>query len=132
MHLHITIILAISNTFFFFFFFLMIRRPPRSTLFPYTTLFRSRTCTASTVPTASTVDGWLVARRLPGELARGMRLVIQSVDLLEVLDRRQGGAAVRARARLALIPGYRLERVQHDLLQQLAERLVVELRQALE
>src|SRR3712207_7232339 len=25
------------------FFFLMIRRPPRSTLFPYTTLFRSRT-----------------------------------------------------------------------------------------
>src|SRR2546426_7869142 len=29
------------GTSFFFFFFLMIRRPPRSTLFPYTTLFRS-------------------------------------------------------------------------------------------
>src|SRR5476649_224432 len=29
---------------FFFFFFLMIRRPPRSTLFPYTTLFRSGIC----------------------------------------------------------------------------------------
>src|SRR6266853_2730541 len=28
--------------FLFFFFFLMIRRPPRSTLFPYTTLFRSQ------------------------------------------------------------------------------------------
>src|SRR2546430_14503915 len=28
--------------YFFYFFFLMIRRPPRSTLFPYTTLFRSR------------------------------------------------------------------------------------------
>src|SRR6266581_5817707 len=28
--------------FLFFFFFLMIRRPPRSTLFPYTTLFRPR------------------------------------------------------------------------------------------
>src|SRR2546426_3591371 len=27
---------------YFYFFFLMIRRPPRSTLFPYTTLFRSR------------------------------------------------------------------------------------------
>src|SRR6266568_7965895 len=27
--------------FFSYFFFLMIRRPPRSTLFPYTTLFRS-------------------------------------------------------------------------------------------
>src|SRR5258708_16903036 len=31
------LLLAVS-----FFFFLMIRRPPRSTLFPYTTLFRSR------------------------------------------------------------------------------------------
>src|SRR2546430_6518127 len=30
------------NDIFFIFFFLMIRRPPRSTLFPYTTLFRSR------------------------------------------------------------------------------------------
>src|SRR2546422_2726691 len=30
-----------SMLFLFFFFFLMIRRPPRSTLFPYTTLFRS-------------------------------------------------------------------------------------------
>src|SRR2546430_10448419 len=29
------------STLVFFFFFLMIRRPPRSTLFPYTTLFRS-------------------------------------------------------------------------------------------
>src|SRR5438094_5683771 len=29
------------RSFFFLFFFLMIRRPPRSTLFPYTTLFRS-------------------------------------------------------------------------------------------
>src|SRR2546426_7823604 len=28
--------------YFLFFFFLMIRRPPRSTLFPYTTLFRSQ------------------------------------------------------------------------------------------
>src|SRR2546429_7310140 len=34
----------------FVFFFLMIRRPPRSTLFPYTTLFRS-------------ADGWPGARR---------------------------------------------------------------------
>src|SRR2546422_8434297 len=34
----------------FFFFFLMIRRPPRSTLFPYTTLFRSATAGFSAVP----------------------------------------------------------------------------------
>src|SRR5688572_31782202 len=32
----------VSFFLFFFFFFLMIRRPPRSTLFPYTTLFRSQ------------------------------------------------------------------------------------------
>src|SRR5437870_12725148 len=32
----------------FLFFFLMIRRPPRSTLFPYTTLFRSRRFATST------------------------------------------------------------------------------------
>src|SRR2546429_9819408 len=35
-------LLALRSILSFFFFFLMIRRPPRSTLFPYTTLFRSR------------------------------------------------------------------------------------------
>src|SRR5215813_14639263 len=39
--------------FFFVFFFLMIRRPPRSTLFPYTTLFRSN----------NTRCGWWLACR---------------------------------------------------------------------
>src|SRR5437867_13289404 len=34
-------LIVLFFTCFFFFFFLMIRRPPRSTLFPYTTLFRS-------------------------------------------------------------------------------------------
>src|SRR5437773_6576338 len=37
-----SLIFLIIFFFFLFFFFLMIRRPPRSTLFPYTTLFRSR------------------------------------------------------------------------------------------
>src|SRR5829696_5125285 len=41
----VTFLVSIFSTiyfiFHFFFFFLMIRRPPRSTLFPYTTLFRS-------------------------------------------------------------------------------------------
>src|SRR5262245_64481590 len=32
---------SVTSAVCFFFFFLMIRRPPRSTLFPYTTLFRS-------------------------------------------------------------------------------------------
>src|SRR2546427_10320727 len=39
-----------SSSLLFFFFFLMIRRPPRSTLFPYTTLFRSvRVAMATTI-----------------------------------------------------------------------------------
>src|SRR2546430_17344773 len=45
--------------FFFIFFFLMIRRPPRSTLFPYTTLFRSlpaRDRGRSRAPGLRTVD----------------------------------------------------------------------------
>src|SRR2546426_3106320 len=33
--------MSYCSLFYLFFFFLMIRRPPRSTLFPYTTLFRS-------------------------------------------------------------------------------------------
>src|SRR3712207_7871658 len=38
------------------FFFLMIRRPPRSTLFPYTTLFRSRGRLAEPSRARSSVD----------------------------------------------------------------------------
>src|SRR3712207_9505298 len=67
-------------TFYFFFFFLMIRRPPRSTLFPYTTLFRS-------------VDDPM--RRDPGHIAAvegdGARLRPQeAADRLH--DRRLAGA----------------------------------------
>src|SRR2546426_2280521 len=40
-----------------FFFFLMIRRPPRSTLFPYTTLFRSRSISASASASATNSAG---------------------------------------------------------------------------
>src|SRR3712207_8741223 len=41
------------------FFFLMIRRPPRSTLFPYTTLFRS---SSSTTPAGSSARAWTSPR----------------------------------------------------------------------
>src|SRR3712207_8405065 len=43
------------------FFFLMIRRPPRSTLFPYTTLFRSRDHAGDVTPPKSAPD------RIPAE-----------------------------------------------------------------
>src|SRR2546426_5428344 len=43
--------------FFIFFFFLMIRRPPRSTLFPYTTLFRSGLRILASGPEAVGIGG---------------------------------------------------------------------------
>src|SRR5260370_32044648 len=46
---------------FLFFFFLMIRRPPRSTLFPYTTLFRS-----ARPPASWPRSRWWSAARVPG------------------------------------------------------------------
>src|SRR3712207_8290784 len=55
------------------FFFLMIRRPPRSTLFPYTTLFRSRfegttfRSVALAVPTVRRAVEHLAVRSLLGE-----------------------------------------------------------------
>src|SRR2546425_1608422 len=50
-------------------FFLMIRRPPRSTLFPYTTLFRSRSSGASIPPRS-----WAVpSGRRTGSCARHSR-----------------------------------------------------------
>src|SRR2546429_7078115 len=45
-------LLSCLQRLFFIFFFLMIRRPPRSTLFPYTTLFRSVNARACEVPAA--------------------------------------------------------------------------------
>src|SRR3712207_8176184 len=53
------------------FFFLMIRRPPRSTLFPYTTLFRSRHLVEHLVggvgePLVEQVDGHLARRAILG------------------------------------------------------------------
>src|SRR2546428_2084279 len=51
---------------FFFFFFLMIRRPPRSTLFPYTTLFRSKP--------ARSADPW-PRRTVPSPGGRAARRV---------------------------------------------------------
>src|SRR5260221_3393703 len=59
------------------FFFLMIRRPPRSTLFPYTTLFRSQCGELGTVPEdpASTHAGLRRHRdRCPGGDRKSTRL----------------------------------------------------------
>src|SRR3712207_7987587 len=63
------------------FFFLMIRRPPRSTLFPYTTLFRSEIGGRVGRRDAALVDGVELLLRVAGEDEAVMRQVL--VALLE-------------------------------------------------
>src|ERR1022692_201796 len=79
--------------FFFFFFFLMIRRPPRSTLFPYTTLFRHA------FPGAAIHDAVVSAAGRQVPLPCGKRF--QPVDLLA----NAGGAFRRTAAGLLPIRG---------------------------
>src|SRR5438477_9899529 len=68
----------------FFFFFLMIRRPPRSTLFPYTTLFRSEgktliikflTVSEPHADGTRTVGVWLRSEEHTSELQSHVNLV---------------------------------------------------------
>src|SRR5688572_32514221 len=54
----------------FHFFFLMIRRPPRSTLFPYTTLFRSLADQLEAKGLSTTVADMRFAKPLDSELIR--------------------------------------------------------------
>src|SRR3712207_7288792 len=63
-----------------FFFFLMIRRPPRSTLFPYTTLFRS-----FFVSVGLLVDPWFVVRQLPQVLLILALIVLAKGALVMVI-----------------------------------------------
>src|SRR3712207_6953217 len=74
------------------FFFLMIRRPPRSTLFPYTTLFRSATSKfgfpVGQAPSGSAVKGW---PRCPSHLIPappGSNAVTLKDSLSSTLDRK--------------------------------------------
>src|SRR5947209_13607198 len=59
----------------------MIRQPPRSTLFPYTTLFRSRVCLlAQAIPPCSA--HWLPAMLLPGPRSEEHTSELQSRQYL--------------------------------------------------
>src|SRR2546429_5671391 len=63
------------------FFFLMIRRPPRSTLFPYTTLFRSLVAAADgDAPGVARGAGGKEAHRATAEPRRRRRQPIPSRD----------------------------------------------------
>src|SRR2546426_3830253 len=70
------------------FFFLMIRRPPRSTLFPYTTLFRSRSASPTTM-----WNGRADRSRRSSWTGRGRQRPQEPRSLVDdVLDRVGGGA----------------------------------------
>src|SRR2546426_10169865 len=73
-YLHVLLFLRYyGDVQFFFFFFLMIRRPPRSTLFPYTTLFRSTRFGGMTLVEAYRV--WLeFQRRFPDRYVNGVEI----------------------------------------------------------
>src|SRR3989449_10368684 len=75
-----------------FFFFLMIRRPPRSTLFPYTTLFRSDGRLAFRLESAAPADQIRERLRTTGD--------VESVTLPEEEERRAAAPAAAAGAAL--------------------------------
>src|SRR3712207_9198248 len=94
-----------------FFFFLMIRRPPRSTLFPYTTLFRSRTTNlASSITNHAGIDSGERWRERLGEVSVPTLVIHGTDDPMFPY----GNAVVLANE----IPGARmlaLERVGHEV-----------------
>src|SRR5256714_13719335 len=68
------------------FFFLMIRRPPRSTLFPYTTLFRSHHCWAMAAGGAPDCPG-SAAAMLAAITSYADQIPVTNVDPTLVLSR---------------------------------------------
>src|SRR2546422_5466949 len=85
------------------FFFLMIRRPPRSTLFPYTTLFRSPIITSARLPAITTQSRssssrWLRSEEHTSELQSRLHLVCRLL-----LEKKKDGAR-----RLSKVPSRRL------------------------
>src|SRR6185503_10806354 len=99
-------------------FFLMIRRPPRSTLFPYTTLFRSRRHERHRALRPAGGDGD-VARRARDHAADRV-LYHQAVAIVAVGQRQPVlvlAIPLEVRRRLALAPeaAHDLVRLVHDL-----------------
>src|SRR3712207_8852307 len=71
-------------------FFLMIRRPPRSTLFPYTTLFRSFDVSRRTFRTEQYADYKANRSETPSDFQGQVSLVCEVLDALRIpsLDRK--------------------------------------------
>src|SRR5206468_12180263 len=84
--------LSLPTSTLLFFFFLLIRRPPRSTLFPYTTLFRS--------PTISFPESFPVYLALTSSVATSILTV--SPDTVTVAGVSSGGHIVPPRLNVVL------------------------------
>src|SRR5256885_8920444 len=97
--------MSLSITMFLFFFFLMIRRPPRSTLFPYTTLFRS--LRAGEALQVEIVDH-------EGDLDLAREVGHEEGDAFQNPDEHQGLAAVVSRDLAAERANARLELDRRD------------------
>src|SRR5687768_18220791 len=81
----------------------MLRRPPRSTLFPYTTLFRSR---GKNLPPAALVIGGVPEHRQIQSIRNGARLVVATPGRLEDLHGRRLVDLDRKSTRLNSSHGY--------------------------
>src|SRR2546426_3794095 len=93
------------------FFFLMIRRPPRSTLFPYTTLFRSLYGAASLARLAGLPAP--VPRQRLGHRGGQLRARSQPVRLPRLEPRDHTALRAPRRARPPRLPADRLDRTGH-------------------
>src|SRR5579859_6888665 len=93
--------ILIGIIFISFFFFLMIRRPPRSTLFPYTTLFRSDDVFDACIPPVlitSRTFQWLRLRKtIDRKLLKPVagHLEVECFPLIQVFLSREGPGCVR-------------------------------------
>src|SRR2546422_5130858 len=112
---------------FFFFFFLMIRRPPRSTLFPYTTLFRSLELVLVPLLAPEEVEAPLpaldrVADQVPEQdhawgqgRAIGMEPRVVDADRVVPLDRDEGRDRPGRRVEEPQPGGAALDERRHDV-----------------
>src|SRR5207248_10947866 len=111
--IYIMLLFILAADFVFLFFFLMIRRPPRSTLFPYTTLFRS--LMAYEVTKDLPLEP--VEVETPLEPMQGVRVAGKKLALVPIL--RAGLGMVEGIAQL--IPSARVGHIgiyrEHDTLQ---------------
>src|SRR5258707_14751968 len=87
--------MSFAFLYFHFFFFLMIRRPPRSTLFPYTTLFRALRLVEHQDARGIALPGELVgrAREHPGLAIK----VVARAEIIMCNERRAGHYGADAR-----------------------------------